>query len=262
MHPVSIPYGDSPSQNLDLYLPKQLGKGRSSERVKPRIPLLIFIHGGAWIGGDKSSYGAVATRFANDGLAVALVNYRLSPAVQNPEHVRDGAKAYSVLVAEASKYGYDPERIFLSGHSAGAHNAAMIATGDYLQSANVPARDLPKGFIGLEGIYDIPDLQSKFPTYQGWFLEKAFGPDTNWPEASPRRRPIKILAPWLVVQSTQDTLVDQSQADKFAAHLKEGGVQVTIQSAALGDHDAVVTSMSEMSNQTALEILKFIVDKT
>ena len=245
-----IPQGD-PAQTLDITLPKT---------PTSNGPLLVFIHGGAWISGDKIEYAALAQRFADDGIAVATMNYRLSttPTLRHPAHVQDAAAAYSWLVGRAASYRYSPEKIFVMGHSAGAHNAAMMATGDYLSLAGVKSENLPKGFIGLEGIYDIPQLVKTWPAYREWFIEKAFGKEADWPDASPTLRPLTLKAPWLVVHSAKDELVDLGQSRAFAKHLTGSGLHVDLNDHATGSHDEVVKSLSLKENPVGLEIVKFI----
>ena len=88
-----------------------------------------MIHGGGWRTGDKANQSQrrqKATFFAGNGFVYVSVNYRLSPAVRHPAHVEDVAKALSWIVDHIASYGGDPKRIFLMGHSAGAHLAALV----------------------------------------------------------------------------------------------------------------------------------------
>ena len=235
-------------QQLDLYWPLADGAKR---------PLILFIHGGAWIGGDKNQYVAVAHRFVADGFTVAAVNYRVSPAVKNPVHAQDVSLAYAWLVKHANKR-FDPTKIFLMGHSAGAHNSGMLASSDFLEKAGVTKDNLPKGYIGLEGIYDIPNLIKVWPSYREWFIEKAFGAESAWADGSPTRRAIKNKAPWLVIHSTEDQLVDLAQSRDFAAHLKQSGVSVELNDRATGNHDMVVNDLFDPVNPLVAEIEAFI----
>lgn len=243
-----VPNGGN-EQRLDLYPVKAKG-----------APLLIFIHGGAWIGGDKRQYALLATRFNQEGLAVANVNYRLSTTdkIKSPTHVEDVAKAYAFLAANAKKYGYSATKIFVMGHSAGAHTAAMLATGSFLAQAGIEKPDLPRGFIGIEGIYDVPQLVKKWPGYRNWFIEKAFGPEKNWPAGSPTERPIAVAAPWLVIHSRGDELVDVPQSQKFVAHLKQQGVKADFYDKPTAGHEDTLRNIEAPENATAQAILAFI----
>ena len=134
-------------QSFDLYLP---------ESPKP-APLVVFIHGGFWAESDDE-YGfgkRVADALVADGAAVALVRYRLSPAVKHPTHVRDVAAALAALERLAGRYGYDAKRIYLIGHSAGATIAAQLALDEsYLKEVDMRPANL-SGVVLLSGIYDL-----------------------------------------------------------------------------------------------------------
>jgi acetyl esterase/lipase len=134
-------------QSFDLYLP---------ESSKP-VPLVVFVHGGFWAeSDDKYGFGKrVADALVADGAAVALVRYRLSPAVKHPTHVRDVAAALAALKRLAGRYGYDAGRIYLIGHSAGATIAAQLALdAAYLKEVDMRPADL-SGVVLLSGIYDL-----------------------------------------------------------------------------------------------------------
>ncbi len=240
----------NPAHTLDLYLPD----GKTGE------PLIMFVHGGAWISGDKSLCTGLGKRFARAGYAVAVPNYRLSPEgspVVSPDHVKDAAAAYAWLEAHAGDYGFSAKDIFVGGHSAGGHTAGMLATGSFLKDAG--AREMPAGFYGLEGVYDIPALDQKFPKYRSWFLNKGFGGGANWKKLSPTRRPLVVNAPWLLVQSNEDELVDKGQMIGFKEHLTEQHV-VSLEAVTddLGTHDGMINEVSETGNKTDKIIIEWI----
>ena len=111
----------SEAQRLDLYLPPN---------AEPPLPLLVFIHGGAWMAGDKrNDYAAgVVPLFVGEGYAVASINYRLSTEAVFPAQLLDVKAAIRWLRANAAAYGIDPDRIAAAGESAGAHLAALLGT--------------------------------------------------------------------------------------------------------------------------------------
>jgi len=111
----------SEAQRLDLYLPPD---------AEPPLPLVVFIHGGAWMAGDKrNDYAAgVVPLFVGEGYAVASINYRLSAEAVFPAQLLDVKAAIRWLRANAAAYGIDPDRIAAAGESAGAHLAALLGT--------------------------------------------------------------------------------------------------------------------------------------
>ncbi len=142
-----IAYGADPKQRIDLVVPA----------AATRAPLLLFIHGGAWMIGDKRSGVSVkAAHITGKGWAFASANYRLVPQATVESQAADIAAAIARLRADAAANGLDPERIVLMGHSAGAHLAALVGTDPrYLRAAGVPMSAV-KGVILLDGAgYDI-----------------------------------------------------------------------------------------------------------
>jgi len=125
-------YGEDPLQKLDVYQPTP----------RAGAPVVIFIHGGAYVRGDKDSYGEVygnvATYFARQGLLAINANYRLAPAAKWPEGAKDVGAMVAWAKANAAKFGGDPNRIFLIGHSAGATHVASYVFDKSLQPADGP----------------------------------------------------------------------------------------------------------------------------
>src|SRR5207253_2153822 len=107
-------FGKDPRQVLDVFQPE----GATG------CPVVLFVHGGAWIFGDKDLFGmyrGVGQYLARHGVTAVLMNYRLSPVVQHPEHIKDVARAFAWTRRHIKDYGGNPDAIFLAGHSAGAH---------------------------------------------------------------------------------------------------------------------------------------------
>src|SRR5687767_15010899 len=112
-----IAYGDHAKQKLDLTVPRDARD----------FSTIIFIHGGAWREGDRRLYGALGRRLAAAGVGLAATSYRLSPQVKHPEHVKDVARAFAWVHANIAKHGGSPDRLYVMGHSAGGHLAALLA---------------------------------------------------------------------------------------------------------------------------------------
>src|SRR5206468_9748775 len=102
---------DKIKHKLDLYLPK----GQKD------FPVLFFVHGGAWRSGAKNFFGvysSIGKFYARRGIGTVVTNYRLSPKVTHPEHIKDVARAFAWTSKNISKYGGDPTALFPCGHSA------------------------------------------------------------------------------------------------------------------------------------------------
>ncbi len=141
---------DAEKHKLDLYLP----------RDKKDFPVLIFVHGGSWRTGDRSIYGALGDRFAREGIAVAIPSYRLMPRNPHPAQIEDLAAAFNWVYRNIAQRGGDPARIYLLGHSAGAHLAALLALDEnYLGKFDLPRSSI-RGVISISGIYDVSKLDT------------------------------------------------------------------------------------------------------
>lgn len=137
---LDLRYGDGPLETLDFFP----GPG-------PDAPLHVFIHGGYWRALDKSLYSCIAVPLVSAGAAVALLNYDLCPAVTVTDIVVEIRRAIAWLARRGAELGFDADRIALSGHSAGAHLAAMAIAHDWA-AEGLPA-DLIKGASLVSGIY-------------------------------------------------------------------------------------------------------------
>lgn len=133
---------------MDIYAPRKAADGSTA-------PLIVFWYGGAWQEGSKSDYRFVGAALAKRGAMAVLPDYRLYPEVRFPDFLRDAAAAVARAQQEAPRYGADPRRTVLAGHSAGAYIAAMLALQPrYLREAGVDPSSIA-GFFGLSGPYAV-----------------------------------------------------------------------------------------------------------
>jgi arylformamidase len=144
---IDLPFGETPAERLDYFPTRQ-----------EAAPLLVFIHGGYWRSLDKSDFSWLAPPFVQHGVALALLNYGFAPATPIEDMVRQQLRALAWLYRNGDRLGFDPERIVVVGHSAGAHLTAMM------MAALWPAYevDLPptlvKAGLAISGIYDLEPL--------------------------------------------------------------------------------------------------------
>jgi acetyl esterase/lipase len=194
-------------------------------------PVVIFIHGGSYVEGDKSTeVGAKPKEFRDAGYVFVALNYRLSPAVKHPVHIQDVAKGIAWVHHNISRYGGDSTRLFVLGHSSGASMAALIATNEsYLKAEGLGLSSL-SGAILLDGsAYDIPRRFSE-DSVEAHRLLAIFGDDpAAWEEGSAiyHCQKGKGIPPFLMFYLTaRPGGTQQSQA--LASALATAGVKVEI----------------------------------
>ncbi|GAA5799169.1 hypothetical protein HPULCUR_004579 [Helicostylum pulchrum] len=212
---------DDKYRSVDLYLVPELDN---------TSPLVVLIHGGAWRSEDKSDYKDLALQFREKGFHTASINYRLSlnddTSVQHPGHILD--------VGEGIEYLYQEyKNIYLVGHSAGAHIAAML-----LLDTELSFHKYICGILGVSGIYDLPLILHDFPTYLD-FVAQAFGTDaTTYYCASATSKSSSLLQdkPIILAQSCQDKLINNNQTHAMFQHLKSMQANVTVDMSITGDH--------------------------
>lgn len=207
---ADVAYGTNTRQRLDVYTPT----GAASK------PIIVFWYGGGWEEGRKSQYRFVGAALAEAGYVAVLPDYRLYPEAKFPAFIADGAAALAWVASHAREIGGDPKRIFVAGHSAGAHLAAMLAY-DPKQLARVA---LPpgtiRGFIGLSGPYALdPDTD----TYRA-----IFGAPFQLADWQPVLLAKTGAPPALLIHGDADETVYVSHAHQMVAALETAHVPVTL----------------------------------
>jgi arylformamidase len=142
-----LPFGETPAERLDYFPTRQ-----------EAAPLLVFIHGGYWRSLDKSDFSWLAPPFVQHGVALALLNYGLAPNTPIEDMVRQQLRALAWLHRNGDRLGFDPERIVVVGHSAGAHLTAMMMAALWPVYADDLPRSLVKAGLAISGIYDLAPL--------------------------------------------------------------------------------------------------------
>jgi len=234
---------DAQRHLLDLYLPEG----------KKGFPVILFIHGGAWRSGSKELYGPLAQNFVRRGIGVAVANYRLSPAVQHPEHERDVARAFAWLVKHAKEYDADPERLYVMGHSAGAHLVALLAVDPrYLRAEGLSSNRI-RGVIGVSGPYTLGPRG----------FENVFGEDeAKRLDAYPLRHvtdlEAKEIPPFRILAADGDYVGLPAIARSFAVALEKHGVKVRRNEIAGRDHITIIARMAQPEDPAIKQIIEFV----
>jgi acetyl esterase/lipase len=236
VHPVK--------HKLDLYLPK----------AHKDFPVLLFVHGGSWRHGDKSGslgvYSNIGSFFAKHGIGTVVINYRLSPLVKHPEHIKDVARAFAWTHKNIARYRGKTDQLFVCGHSAGAHLVSLLVTDDtYLKTAGLGVQDV-RGVIPISGVYELGEK----------LLPSVFGTDVEVRrKASPLRQVKAGLPPFLILYADNDFPgCGRVPSEAFAKALKEKNNKVETMEVADSNHYKMIFSAAVEGEAVPTAILKFI----
>ena len=148
---LNVAYGSHPLETMDIFFCGQ-----------PNAPLLVFIHGGYWQGLDKNQFSHIADGFVHAGVATAVLNYGLAPEVKMDEIVRQNHNALAWIWRQGNNFGYDPNRIYICGHSAGGHLAVLLATTDWTSFDQTLPPQLIQGICAVSGIFDLEPIRLSY----------------------------------------------------------------------------------------------------
>jgi acetyl esterase/lipase len=209
---ADVAYGTDPRQKLDVYTPLN-NNGLA--------PVVVFFYGGNWNSGARNDYRFVGEALASRGMVAVLVDYRLYPQVRYPDFIEDSAQAVAWTLKEVQRYGGDPGRLFVMGHSAGAYNAAMVVLDPRWLAVHGLTPAAVRGWIGLAGPYDFIPIKNE-----------ATRPVFFYPATPPESQPINHVSvgapPALLMAATKDDLVDPIRnTGALAMKLRAAGVAVT-----------------------------------
>jgi acetyl esterase/lipase len=188
-----LAYGNDPSQRVDVYLPENAS----------RAPILLMVHGGAWMLGDKAHAGVVASKLAYwlpKGFIVASTNYRMSRPPEPLEQADDVARALAFVQERAAGWGGDAERVVLVGHSSGAHLVALLAA-----DPGIAARHGARPWLGTVALDSAAlNVVAIMEGRHARFYDRVFGADrARWARSSPFHRLAGKPGPLLLVCSTR-----------------------------------------------------------
>lgn len=209
----NLPYGQLQRQTLDVYRPAH---------PDPDGRVVIFFYGGDWQTGRKADYRFVAQALASKGFVAVLPDYRLYPAVTFPAFVDDGALVVRWARDNVARFGGNPDRLYLMGHSAGAYVAAMLTLDPRYLSKVGLNRNAIRATAALSGPYEFIPSTDDLPV----FAMKPGDPPT------PGMEPIDFVdgrePPMLLVHGLKDQTVDSSNATRLAARIEQAGGKVRI----------------------------------
>ena len=253
---------DDEKHRLDLILPAD----------QPVQATMLWIHGGAWAFGDRKSDMELARAFAREGIAVANMSYRLSrgdwrgeefpsTGVQHPEHIKDVARAFAWLHANAETHGLDTDRLFVSGFSAGGHLSALLAMDEqYLAAHDLELADMTAaipvaGGYDLEAYYQAIEEGLGEETAVGHVLG-VFGPRESLPDASPLTYLETASIPMLVLTEGQTADYTRILDEAVTATGKTDLIQFSYYNDET--HASLVASLSEAESPARDEMVAYM----
>jgi arylformamidase len=248
-----IPYAEPKNdrQMLDVYAPTQ-GKN---------LPVVVWIHGGGWRAGDRSSVQKKPQAFVDKGFVFVAINHRFFPNVTVKEMTGDVAKAIRWVHDHAKEYGGDPKSIFVMGHSSGAHLAALVCTDDrYLKAERLPL-SIIKGCVPVDvSVYDIPKRLKDGGAAATATLTKTFGEkEESQRDYSPVTHIAKgkDIPPFLILH-VADRPETKSQAHWLADKLKGAGVSAKVIAAEGTNHGTINTNLGLPKDRPTQEMWAFL----
>lgn len=239
-HRLDIAYGTDRKQKLDIYQPKNEPKN---------APVLIFLHGGGNREGDRAHYGYVAGPFAKHGIVTVVASYRLQPTFPWPAQ-RDDAQALVQWVYEnIGEYGGDPEKIYLSGHSAGSNLTAILAYRDAWRTQRSLPADVLKGAALTSAVASGPRTDVSDPVL-------AAETDVLRNTASPPRR--NVLAAGGEELKGDAGAMSRKATEQMARQLKAMGASARVVFPAGLDHATLVLSIGDEHSELTQAMLAMI----
>ncbi|HPA19384.1 MAG TPA: alpha/beta hydrolase [Verrucomicrobiae bacterium] len=249
---LDVPYLDDqePLHRLDVYIPVR--------KEKP-LTVLVHIHGGGWEIGDKSMMRGTGLFYASHGVLFVTPNYRLSPKAQHPAHAEDCAAAVAWAFRHVEELGGDRRRVFLSGHSAGAHLAALLATDPaFLQKHGIKPAYLA-GVIPVDAAsYDLADDDNELVVKK--LIRDSFGSDPAVLNVASPLHHVSADAryPDFLILNTMNRASAAKGGRLFADKLKGAGCSARFVSVDNHTHAEMATGMYDLSDPVGSAIFAFL----
>ena len=200
--PQRFGYGDTAVEQLDVFATS-----------RPNAPVMVFIHGGAWRGGDARSQAFAAEMFVKAGGHLVLPDFAVVTDVGLEGMVAQVRRAVGWVAANAARFGGDAGRIFVGGHSSGGHLAGNVLITDWARDFGLPA-DLIKGGLCMSGMYDLAPVRLSARSSYVKFDDRVVH------ELSPIRHLARVRCPVVVAYGERDSPEFQRQSREWAEALR------------------------------------------
>jgi acetyl esterase/lipase len=224
-----VPYDRANNLTLDVYMPENA----------QNAPVVVFFFGGRWQKGDKSEFKFVGQALASRGFVTIIPNYRLYPRVRFPDFIKDGAKAVKWARDNAAHYGGKNDKLFVMGHSSGAHIAAMLALNEEYLKGVGGSRSWLRGMVGLAGAYDFMPITAPD-------LRDLFGPVDRFPYTQPIFFVDGQNPPMFLVHGEDDKTVEVSNSRNLAQSITKAGGPVETLIYPKMSHELIIGSFASV----------------
>jgi acetyl esterase/lipase len=248
---ADLAYGEGEQQKLDLYLP-----------ARKDFVTLVFVYGGGWHTGSRKSVTPVGKTFQELGYGCALLSHRLSPQDKFPAQIEDVAAAFAWVKAKIAAKGGDPKRVWLVGHSSGAHLCLLLAAdAKYLKPHKLSPADIA-GVIGLSPPVDLEPRKDGKGFGDALLAGRGadvFSRDTAvMKEASPLRHVSRDLPRTLLIVGDRDFPMLEADAKAFVEKAQTVKASATLFVAKDCDHLGVVKSLLGDKEPVLEQVLAFL----
>jgi arylformamidase len=235
---LDIRFGSHPAEHFDVFMASA-----------PRAPIHVFIHGGYWQSFSSKEFSFIARGLVPAGITTVVLNYGICPDVTMTELVRQCRAGMAYVHEHARDWGADPDRLSVSGHSAGGHLTAMLCSTDWSRFAPGRPGDMVKAGLAISGLYDLEPVRLSYPNDK-LHMDKA--------EAA-ALSPSKHLAH---ARGAMSVAVGGEESDEFhwqqgqfaAAWAKQTGVAPTVVDLAGLHHFSVLDELSMPDGRLAREV--------
>ncbi|WP_028670571.1 alpha/beta hydrolase [Saccharospirillum impatiens] len=239
---ADVRFGQSLAETLDLF-----------PATQPGAPLHVFFHGGYWRSLSNKEFSFAARGLVEAGVSVAVVNYALCPLVTLAELVRQCQVSLLWLADHATEYGYDAQRITVSGHSAGGHITGMLLATDW-QGLYGRAPDLIKGATAISGLFDL----GPFP--YSWLQPKLQLTGRDVMALSPLNAQPQVGCPVNLMVGALESDEFHRQSRAYKAHLNAADPQreVVVEAVTDCDHFTIIDGLNDGTGQVFDAIMRNI----
>lgn len=243
---------DLPNKSLDVYAPKKAEK----------LPVLVFFYGGSWKSGKKEMYHFLGNRLARRGVIVVITDYPLSPDYEIPAMQKSALAAVNWTKDSIENYGGDPDRIFVSGHSAGGHLASLIAVKEGRLEASENGKKIAGSVLIDAAGLDMYGYLEETSEGEGKKYLNAFTDDPAvWKEYSSMYFLTDELSPMLILEGEQTYPSIRSSRERFMMRIEEKGIEdVTMKIYPKKKHIPMITQFLWTGSRVYKDVVGFIRD--